>query len=82
MEPSFYGSQEKYQVALTPEEAKKLNDIHGALFGLDGNPGLLKDFKELAQSHYRLRNRYWMLVAFLAGSGFLGLGAFINGIIP
>ncbi len=63
---------------MQPEQERKLNIVFDSLIGIDGNPSLLKNFEELAKSHYKLRNRFFMLVAFLAGLGVLGVGASVS----
>ena len=66
-------------MALTKDERQKLDETHDCiirletvLLGTDGDNGLVGDVKLLAKSHFKLKKNFWILVAFLAGSGFLG----------
>jgi len=70
LEAPFYDSLEAYEMAYEELE-KKVNDIHGVLLGVNGYPGLAKRFEELSDSHYKLKRNFYMLVAFLIGSGIL-----------
>ena len=56
---AFYDSKEMYDMALTKQESEKLDEackavveVRTVLIGVDGNPGLLSRFEELAKSHY------------------------------
>jgi len=55
---------------------KKLTRIEQAFFGIEGTEdnGMLGEFNTLRNSHYTLRTRFYILVAFLIGSGLLGGG--------
>ena len=50
----------------------KVTIIKTVLLGPDEEGGLLKDFKELQENHNTLYRNFWILVAFLLGSGVLG----------
>ena len=46
--------------------------IKTVLLGPDEESGLLKDFRDLQHDHNTLYRNFWVLVAFLLGSGVLG----------
>ncbi len=45
--------------------------IQTVLLGTNGDAGLIGEVKQLSESHYKLRRHFWMLIAFLVGSGIL-----------
>ena len=64
---------------LTKDERQKLDETHDSIIRIEvllgnGDKGLCEDVRRLANSHYRLKKNYWVLVSFLAGSGVLGGG--------
>jgi len=66
-------------MALTKDEKQKLDNTHDAviqirtvLLGANGDDkGLCGEVKSLAISHYHLKKYFWILVAFLIGTGFI-----------
>jgi len=71
---------------LTREEEKQMiHDIAAikqCLLGYNGNPGLVKEFLEVRDDHYKLKRIVSGLITFLAGSGLLvGGGIGINYLI-
>ena len=75
-------------MALTKDERRKLDETHEGmgevrtvLLGAKGDIGLVGEFRELAKSHYKLRRNFWMLIAFLVGSGIITTGVIfaVNG---
>lgn len=41
------------------------------LLGVNSDPGLIGEFKEVKASHYKLRQRFYLLIGVLGGSGLL-----------
>ena len=68
----------------TERHEKILQETHDAtlkiqtvLLGSDGSDdGLVGDVKRLSESHSRLKRHFWMLIAFLVGSGILASSIF------
>jgi len=63
---------------LTKDERKKLDETHDTvnklkttLVGMNGDEGLVGDFKKVAESHYKLRRNFYLLLGVLIGSGIL-----------
>lgn len=54
---------------LDEERDRKINEMHQVLLGINGSPGLCKQFEGLVKSHYNLKRAFYCLVAFLVGSG-------------
>jgi|TARA_R100001530_G_C4284671_1_gene146507 hypothetical protein len=48
--------------------------IRAVLLGANGDNGLVGDVKRLANSHYKLKQQFWVLVGLLVGSGILAGG--------
>jgi hypothetical protein len=46
---------------------------HTTLFGQNGDPGLIGQVNDVCKSYSKLNRNFWILVAFLAGSGVLGI---------
>jgi len=68
-------------MAYTKEDQKKIDETHDkvieisiVLLGTNGDDGMCGDMKRITESHYKLKRNFWILVAFLAGSGVLGSG--------
>lgn len=65
-------------MALNKDERKKLDETHSTvgqlktlLVGMNGDEGLVGEVKEIGKSHYKLKRNFWMLIAFLIGSGII-----------
>ena len=58
--------EERLIIDETRESQIKLNTV---LLGANGDDGLVGEVKELSKSHYLLKRNFWMLIAFLIGSG-------------
>lgn len=63
---------------LTKDEHQKLDETHDTvielrtvLLGADGNEGLCAKVEKVAKSHYKLKSYFWILVAFLVGTGII-----------
>ncbi len=62
------------------EQLKQISDdvieIKTVLLGVPNSEdtGLVGDLKDLRKRHNKLSQKFWILVAFLAGSGVLGAG--------
>lgn len=66
-------------MALNKEERETIDNIKEAvielktvLLGTDGDNGLIGDVKRLGDSHFKLKQRFWILIGILAGSGIGG----------
>ena len=46
-------------------------ELTTVLLGKNGDPGLIGDFWEVKASHYKLRQRFYIFVGIIAGSGIL-----------
>lgn len=51
-----------------------LMDVHGALLGVNGQGGLLRDHASLKKDYYKFKERTMMVFFFFVGSGVLGAG--------
>ncbi|MCK5236285.1 MAG: hypothetical protein KAR06_04790 [Deltaproteobacteria bacterium] len=49
----------------------KVVRIEAVLLGANGDDGLVGYVKETAQSHYKLKQHFWILIGLLVGSGLL-----------
>jgi len=74
-------------MALNKEEREKLDatydlvkELKIILLGKNSDKGLMGDFLNVARSHWSLRRNFWILVAFLVGSGIIG-GSLIGALI-
>ena len=56
---------------LLKETHDSVIEIKTVLLGKNGDDGLVGDFGRLSRSHYKLKQNFWILVAFLIGSGVL-----------
>ncbi len=52
----------------------KVTELTAILLGSRGDNGLIGDVRRLANSHYKLRRNFWLLVGVLVGSGVIGAG--------
>jgi hypothetical protein len=68
---------------MTPEENKKIdeliettNKIYQGMYGIPGTEekGMCGKLNEVCDDHYKLKRAFYILVAFLVGSGILGGG--------
>lgn len=62
---------------LVKETHETVIEMRAVLLGVDGAPGLCQKFDELANSHYKLKRNFYILITFLAASGVIG-GAIIR----
>lgn len=70
------------QDKLIEEIYTTVTELKTVMLGKEGtdDKGLLGEVHKLSNSHYKLRTRFWILVAFLTGSGVLGGGIWwLNG---
>lgn len=58
--------EERLIIEETRESQIKLNTV---LLGANGDDGLVGEVKDLSKSHGMLKRNFWMLIAFLIGSG-------------
>ena len=66
-------------MAFTKRDQEKLDALYVTLVGINGNPGFLSRFEELAKSHYRLKRLIYVGVALILGTG--GVTALVLGVI-
>ena len=48
-----------------------VTQLKTVLLGVNGDTGLIGEFKEVKESHYKLRQRFYIFVGIIAGSGIL-----------
>ena len=65
-------------MSLTKDEKRKQDETHEAvielktvMLGANGDDGLVGEVREIGKSHYKLKRNFWMLIAFLVGSGII-----------
>ena len=66
----------KSQAQMVLETHTRVEKLATVLLGADGDEGLVGQVKDLADSHYKLKNRFWILVGVLIGSGVIGGGIY------
>lgn len=76
-------------MALTKAEKEQFDEMRDTLtalntviLGTDGYNGLAQEVKDIAKGYGNLKRRFYMLIAFLVGSGVLGgsiAGALLGG---
>lgn len=62
----------KEQIEMIVETHDTVMKDHTTLFGQNGDPGLIGKVNNVCDEHNTLNRNFWILVAFLGGSGVLG----------
>ena len=72
----------KTQAQMIQDIYVRVEKLSTVLLGADGDEGLVGQVSEIAKSHYTLKNRFWILVGILIGSGIIGGGIYslVNGL--